>query len=178
MALSDVRRVPWQFNCHLTFILSVVLVWLTRSFRIHFLPGTRWKSTCVFLKNCTIDRSWSVPGHVLMGDFLLFVLNLTRICYVRFRLRDSPLNWESANTRINRGGNWREQWRRKLSPFFFLFPAAPAFPGLFSFASFPLSESLEKATFKALEDVSSPSLQARVGLRYKSDEEVFVVSLN
>ena len=141
MALSDVKQVPWQFNCHLTFILSVVLVWLTRSFRIHCLPSTRWKSTCVSLKNCTIDRSWSVPDHVLMENFLLFVFFFIRICYVISRLRDSPLNWESANTKRKPGGIWGEQRGRRLllpSQFSFFLPPPPPqlFEGFF-FRVFP-----------------------------------------
>ena len=59
-----------------------------------------------------------------MGDFLLFVLNLTRICYVRSRLRDSPVNWESANTEIKRGESGESRGcRESLSLPFSFFPS-------------------------------------------------------
>ena len=46
------------------------------------------------------------------------------------------------------GGNWGEKGRGSLSlPSFFLFPVPPPFRVPFTFASSPLSESLERATF-------------------------------
>ena len=70
--------------------------------------------------------------HVLMGDFLLFVLNLTRICYVRSRLRDGPVNWESANTEIKRGESGESRGcRESLSLPFSFFPPRLLFAWLF-----------------------------------------------
>ena len=125
---------------------SLIVIWisscrlLTRSFRIYCLPSTRWKSTCVFLKNCTIDRIWihSWSRSYEKCSFLCVFKDCTRICYVRSRLRDRPGNWESANTKVKPGGIWGEQRGRRLSlPSQFSFFPPRHFSRAFFFRVFP-----------------------------------------
>ena len=77
-------------------------------------------------------RSWS-RSYGKFSSFCVFK-DFTRICYVRSRLRDSPLNWESVNTKRKPGGIWGEQRGRRLSlpsQFSFFPPPPQLFKGFF-----------------------------------------------
>lgn len=167
---------------------SLIVIWisscrlLTRSFRIYCLPSTRWKSTCVFLKNCTIDRIWihSWSRSYEKCSFLCVFKDCTRICYVRPRLRDSPQNWESANTKKKTGRNLgRAKGAEAIAPVpVFLFSAPPLFVGFFFSRLSHYLWAWNRLAFKAyaLEDVS-PSLRARELDSYIKVTGILIISL-